>query len=49
MSPIANYTTTVMAMKSIGEIQGMLVAHGATTVFPLQSYAGNAWSQDGEH
>jgi len=29
MSPIANYTTTVMAMKSIGEIQGMLVAHGA--------------------
>lgn len=29
MSPIANYTTTVPAMKSIGEIQGMLVAHGA--------------------
>jgi hypothetical protein len=29
MSPIANYTTTVTALKSIGEIQGMLVAHGA--------------------
>jgi hypothetical protein len=29
MSPIANYTTTVTAAKSIGEIQGMLVAHGA--------------------
>jgi hypothetical protein len=26
---IANYTTTVTAMKSIGEIQGILVAHGA--------------------
>jgi hypothetical protein len=29
MSPIANYTTTVTTLKSIGEIQGMLVAHGA--------------------
>lgn len=29
MSPIANYSTTVTAMKSIGEIQGILVAHGA--------------------
>ena len=29
MSPIANYSTIVTAMKSIGEIQGMLVAHGA--------------------
>lgn len=29
MSPIANYSTTVTALKSIGEIQGMLVAHGA--------------------
>ena len=29
MSPIANYTTTITALKSIGEIQGMLVAHGA--------------------
>jgi hypothetical protein len=27
--PIANYTTTVTARKSIGEIQGMLVDHGA--------------------
>jgi len=26
---IANYTTTVTALKSIGEIQGMLVGHGA--------------------
>lgn len=29
MSPIANYSTTVTALKSIGEIQGILVAHGA--------------------
>jgi len=29
MSPIANYTTTVTALKLVGEIQGMLVAHGA--------------------
>lgn len=32
MSPIANYSTTVTALKSIGEIQGMLVAHGATHI-----------------
>lgn len=32
MSPIANYTTTVTALKSIGEIQGMLVAHGARRI-----------------
>lgn len=30
--PIANYSTTVTAMKSIGEIQGMLVAHGAEQI-----------------
>jgi len=29
MSPIANYRTTVTASKSIGEIQGILVTHGA--------------------
>jgi len=29
MTKIANYTTTVTALKSIGEIQGILVAHGA--------------------
>jgi len=29
MAKIANYSTTVTAMKSIGEIQGILVAHGA--------------------
>jgi hypothetical protein len=29
MSPIANYTTTVTARKSIREIEDMLVAHGA--------------------
>lgn len=29
MSKIANYSTTVTALKSIGEIQGILVAHGA--------------------
>ncbi len=29
MTRIANYSTTVTSLKSIGEIQGMLVAHGA--------------------
>lgn len=29
MSKIANYSTTVTAMRSIGEIQGFLVEHGA--------------------
>ena len=29
MHKIANYTTTVTALKSIGEIQGILVTHGA--------------------
>jgi len=33
MSPIANYTTTVTALKSVGEIQGMLVAHGAEHIW----------------
>jgi len=32
MCPIANYSTTVAALKSIGEIQGILVAHGATHI-----------------
>jgi len=32
MSPIANYSTSVAALKSIGEITGMLVAHGATHI-----------------
>jgi len=32
MCPIANYSTTVTARKSIGEIQGMLVAHGAKCI-----------------
>ena len=30
--PIANYTTEVSAEKSIGEIHGMLVAHGASHI-----------------
>lgn len=30
--PIANYTTEVPAMKSVQEIQNMLVAHGANTI-----------------
>lgn len=30
--PLKNYTTEVSALKSIGEIQGNLVAHGATAV-----------------
>lgn len=29
MTKIANYSTTVTALKSIGEIQGILIAHGA--------------------
>lgn len=32
MGKIANYSTTVTAMKSIGEIQGCLVEHGATQI-----------------
>lgn len=32
MSKIANYSTTVSAMKSIGEIQGILVEHGAKSI-----------------
>jgi len=30
--PIANYSTSVEAIKSVGEIQGMLVAHGARSI-----------------
>ena len=30
--PIANYPTTVAAEKSIGEIHGMLVSHGASRI-----------------
>ena len=32
MTKIANYSTTETALKSIGEIQGILVAHGATSI-----------------
>jgi len=35
--PIANYTTSVEAIKSVGEIQGILVAHGARQI--LKNYA----------
>lgn len=38
MSKIANYSTTVPALKSIGEIQGILVAHGAKSI--LMDYDG---------
>lgn len=38
MSKIANYSTTVTALKSIGEIQGILVAHGAKHI--LMDYDG---------
>jgi hypothetical protein len=38
MSPIANYSTIVTAQKSIGEIQGILVAHGAKHI--LMDYEG---------
>ncbi|KKN48216.1 hypothetical protein LCGC14_0654780 [marine sediment metagenome] len=30
--PIANYTTEVPAIKSVGEIQGILVGHGAKAI-----------------
>jgi len=36
---IANYTTSVPAIKSVGEIQGILVAHGAKSI--LINYADN--------
>ena len=32
MTKLANYSTTVTALKSISEIQGILVAHGATHI-----------------
>ena len=34
---IANYSTGIAAIKSVGEIQGMLVAHGARSI--LMNYA----------
>jgi hypothetical protein len=40
MPKIANYTTTVPALKSINEIQGILVAHGATHI--LMDYKNGA-------
>lgn len=36
---IANYTTSVSAMKTVGEIQGILVGHGAKSI--LINYADN--------
>jgi hypothetical protein len=30
--PIANYSTTVDALKTVGEIQGILVTHGARSI-----------------
>ena len=30
---ILNYTTTVEALKTVGEIQGILVAHGAKSIY----------------
>ncbi|MBA7671112.1 hypothetical protein ES703_79263 [subsurface metagenome] len=35
--PIANYSTTVEAIKTVGEIQGILVGHGARQI--LMNYA----------
>jgi len=35
--PIANYSTSVEALKSVGEIQGILVGHGARSI--LINYA----------
>jgi hypothetical protein len=36
---IANYTTSVSAIKTVGEIQGILVGHGARSI--LINYAAN--------
>jgi len=30
--PILNYTTSIEAIKTVGQIQGILVAHGATSI-----------------
>ena len=38
MSKLANYSTTVAALKSIGEIQGILVAHGAKHILMDYDY-----------
>jgi hypothetical protein len=35
MSPIANYSTTVTALKSIGEIQGMEVGEKGKTLYEV--------------
>ncbi len=37
--PLKNYTTQVSAMKSVGEIQGILVSHGASAI--LMDYGQN--------
>jgi len=37
--PIANYTTSVDALKTVGEIQGILVGHGARQI--LINYSGD--------
>lgn len=35
--PIANYSTTVEAIKTVGEIQGILIGHGARSI--LMNYS----------
>ena len=40
MTRIANYSTTVTALKSMGEIQGILVAHGAKAIMTNYGDAG---------
>lgn len=32
MSPLLNYTTTIEAVKTVGEIQGILAGHGAKSI-----------------
>ena len=39
--PIANYSTTVDALKTVGEIQGILVAHGARSILMNYGKDGN--------
>ncbi len=39
--PIANYSTTVEALNTVGEIQRILVSHGARSILMLYDKAGN--------
>lgn len=40
MSPLLNYTTQIEAIKTVGEIQGILAAHGAKSILIDYSHDG---------